>query len=83
MTFECIPLYPVELYWTYETTNSFDNVTVDTISQSKFLKGSSLLHQLILPIATVNDTGNYTCFVQGQYSDSIFQVITLTVLPGE
>ena len=86
MTFECIPSDPdLELYWIYETENSFGNVTTDSISQSEFLSGSSLLHQLILPNATVNDTGNYSCVVQGSPSDGamLFETISLTVLPGK
>ena len=85
ITFECIPSYPdVELYWTYETSSGSGNITIDSISQSRFLNRSSLLHQLILPIANVNDTGNYSCVVPGPPGDCIIsQTIPLTVLPGK
>ena len=84
VTFTCIPSYPdVGLYWTYETSSGNGTITTDNISQSKFLNGSSLLYQLILPIATMNDTGNYSCALRGPLGDhTISQTISLTVLPG-
>ena len=85
VTFECTPSYPdVELYWRYETNSNSGKITIDNISQSKFLNTSSMLHQLILPIATVNDTGNYSCVVPGPPGDrEISQTISLTVLSGK
>jgi len=49
------------------------------------LSESPLLHQLILPVATENDTGNYTCIVQGYYGNDVLihQSASLTVLPGK
>lgn len=85
ITFECIPSDPdLELYWTYETIDSFGSVTVDNISESKFLTESSLLHQLILPNATVNDTGTYRCVIQMPPGDSVIisETVSLTVIPG-
>ena len=84
VTFTCIPSYPdVELYWTYETSSGNGTITTDNISQSKFLNGSSLFHQLILPIATVNDTGSYSCALRGPPGDCVIsQTISLIVLPG-
>ena len=85
VVFECRPSDPnVVLYWTYQTNDGNGSVTIDTISQSRFLSGSPQLHQLILPIATVSDTGIYTCVVQGPLEDDIIsQTISLTVLPGK
>ena len=78
----------IKLYWTYQAVNTDGTVTSTNMSQSKYLTDSSLFHHLILPIAAVNDTGLYTCFVQG-YSDrnvtiskTFSQTISLTVLPG-
>ena len=84
VTFECVPAYPdVELYWIYETSSGNGTITTDNISQSKFLNGSSLLHQLILPIATASDTGSYSCALRGPPGDPVIsQTISLTVLPG-
>ena len=82
VTFECMPSY-LELYWTYETVNGSSTITTDNITESEFLNGSSLLHKLILPIANVSDTGNYTCVLRGPPGDHVIsQTISLTVLPG-
>ena len=85
VTFECIPSDPdLGLYWTYETIDNFGSVIADNISESKFLTKSSLLHQLILPNATVNDTGTYRCVIQMPPGDNtvISETISLTVIPG-
>ena len=86
VTLECGPSYPdIELYWIYETSSGNGTITTDNISQSKFLNGSSLLrlNQLILPIATVSDTGSYSCALRGPPGDPVIsQTISLTVLPG-
>ena len=86
VTFECVPSDDsYEVYWTYQTVNSNGSVTTANISQSKYLTESSLFHHLILPIATVNDTGNYTCIVKGSSdsNETISQTISLTILPGK
>ena len=86
VTLQCIPSDPeLELYWTYETRHDFGTVTVNNISQSRFLNGSSLLHQLILPNTTISDTGNYNCVVPGPPEDSvtISETLSLSVLPGK
>ena len=86
VTLQCIPSDPeLELYWTYETRHGFGTVTVNNISQSRFLNGSSLLHQLILPNTTTSDTGNYNCVVPGPPEDSvtISETLSLSVLPGK
>lgn len=85
VVFECNSSDPnVELYWRYQTNDGNGSVTIDTISQSRFLSESPQLHQLILPIASVSDTGNYTCVVQGPLQDGIIsQTISLNVLPGK
>ena len=85
VTFGCTPSNDdIELYWTYQTVDSDGTVTYTNLSQSKYLAESPLFHHLILPIATVNDAGNYTCIVRGlSDSDVTFsQTISLTVLPG-
>ena len=85
-TFVCAPSDDnIELYWTYQTVNNNGTVTSTNISQSKYLTQSSLFHHLILPIATVNDTGIYTCIVRGSsYGNlAVSQTISLTVLPGK
>ena len=85
-TFVCVPSDDnFELYWTYQTVNNNGTVTSTNISQSKYLTQSSLFHHLILPIATVNDTGIYTCIVRGSsYGNlAVSQTISLTVLPGK
>lgn len=64
VTFECIPSIPnLQLHWTYQLDGSNDTftVTADNIFRTKFLNRSSLLHQLILPISAVSDTGSYHC----------------------
>ena len=86
VTLQCIPSDPkLKLYWTYETSHGFGIVTVNNISQSRFLSGSSLLHQLILPNTTISDTGNYNCVVPGPPEDSvtISETLSLSVLPGK
>jgi len=59
-----MPSDDLELHWTYMTNNGFGSVEINNLSQSKFLNGSKLLHQIILPTTTVSDTGNYTCIVK-------------------
>jgi len=64
-----------------------DNTIINTLSifQSKFISESLLLHQLVLPIATISDTGNYSCVVQTFIPNDntiISQTISLTVIPG-
>ena len=84
-TFVCVPSDDnVELYWTYQIVNSDGTVTSTNISQSKYLTQSSLFHHLILPIATVNDTGLYTCTMREHQccNTATSHVISLTVLPG-
>ena len=82
VTFGCIPFDDdIELYWTYQIVNTDGTVTSTNISQSKYLTNLSLLHHLTLPIATVSDTGFYTCIVRGSCT-TISQTISLTVLPG-
>ena len=86
VTLKCMPsLDDIELYWTYQTVNSDGTVTSTNISQSKYLTQSSLFHHLILPIATVNDTGLYTCIMRGSSDNNVTvsQTILLTVLPGK
>ena len=86
MIIECTPSDPdLELYWTYETSNANGTVTIDTISESKFLSESSLFHQLIIPIATVRDTGSYSCVIPRPPGDNIIisKTISLNVLPGK
>ena len=75
----------VELYWTYQTVNSNGTVTSTNVSQSKYMTQSSLFRHLMLPMATVNDTGLYTCIVRGYYDNNVTvsQTISLTVLPGK
>ena len=85
-TFVCAPSdNDVELYWTYQTVNSNGTVTSTNISQSKYMTESSLFHHLMLPMATVNDTGLYTCIVRGSSDNNVTvsQTISLTVLPGK
>ena len=85
-TFVCAPSdNDVELYWTYQTVNSNGTVTSTNVSQSKYMAQSSLFHHLILPIATVNDTGLYTCIVRGSYDNNVIvsQTISLNVSPGK
>ena len=69
---------------TFTCTPYDDNIEIDNLFQSKFISESPLLHQLILPIATINDTGNYTCIIQRNSENSTIasQTISLTVLPG-
>ena len=86
VVFKCIPSDAnLELYWEFETNNVTGIVTTGDILQSKFLSESPLLHQLILPIATVTDTGNYTCIVRGYSSNNIqaSQTVSLTVIAGK
>ena len=84
VTFECVPSDDsFQLYWTYQTVNANGTVTTTNISQSKYLTESSLFHHLILPIATVNDTGEYSCIVHNNTNAEISQTILLTVLPGK
>ena len=87
--FECTPSDDdIKLYWTYQTVNTNGTVTSTNISQSIYLTNSPLFHRLTLPIATINDTGYYTCFVQEfsegnvTFSQTFSQTISLTVLPG-
>ena len=86
VVFQCTPSDDnLELYWKYQTSYASGIVASNDISQSKFLSESPLLHQLILPVATENDTGNYTCIVQGYYGNDVLihQTVSLTVLPGK
>ena len=84
VTFECVPSDDsFQLYWTYQTVNANGTVTTTNISQSKYLRGSSLFNRLILPIATVDDTGEYSCIVRNNTNAAISQTISLTVLPGK
>ena len=86
VTIECTPSDPdLELYWTYQTSDGNGTVTIDTISETKFLTESSLFHQLIIPIATVRDTGSYSCVIQRPPGDNIIisKMISLNVLPGK
>ena len=84
VVFECMPSPPnIELFWTYQTNNGYGSVTIDTISQSRFLSESSLFHQLILPIATAGDTGNYSCVVRGLPGVNISKPIEVTISPGK
>ena len=86
VTLRCAPSDDdIQLYWTYQTNNTDGTVTSTNISQSKYLTNSSLFYHLTLPIAAINDTGNYTCIVNG-FSNSnvtISQTISLTVLQGK
>ena len=86
ITFECMPSnsddHGVELFWTYETISGRGTIKTENISQSQFLSNSSLLHRLILPIANVNDTGNYSCIVSGLHR-RISQTISLIVVSGK
>ena len=86
VVFKCTPSDAnLELYWEFETNNVTGIVTTGDILQSKFLSESPLLHQLILPIATVTDTGNYTCIVRGYSSNNIqaSQTVSLIVIAGK
>ena len=86
VVFECTPSnVNLELSWEFKTSNATDIVTAADIFQSKFLSESPLLHQLILPIATVADTGNYTCIVRGYSSSNMqaSQTVSLTVMAGK
>ena len=86
VVFKCTPSNAnLELYWEFNTSEDTGIVTADDILQSKFLSDSPLLHQLILPITTVNDTGNYTCIVRGYSSNNMqaSQTVSLTVLAGK
>ena len=82
ITLECMPSVPdTELYWTYDTVSGRGNITTDTLSRSPFLSNSSFLHQLILPIANVSDTGSYSCVVPGPLGER--QTISFIVVPGK
>ena len=86
MIFECVPsVANLELYWTYETNDSFGNITIDNVFQSKFLIESTFLHKLILPIADVSDAGNYSCVIRRPPNDTVIisETISLNVLPGK
>ena len=84
VTFECVPSDDsFQLYWTYQTVNVNGTVTTTNISQSKYLIGSPQFHHLILPIATVDDTGEYSCIVHSNINTTISQTISVTVLPGK
>ena len=86
VVFECTPSnVNLELYWEFKTNNGTGIVTAEDIFQSKFLSESPLLHQLTLPIATIADTGNYTCIVQGYSSSNMqaSQTVSLTVMAGK
>ena len=85
VTFECLPSDPdIELYWRYRTRDgSRRTITVDSISETRFLSESPLLHRLILPNTTVNDEGTYECIAQGPFSSIASDTIELNVLPGK
>ena len=86
VVFKCTPSNAnLGLYWEFKTNSATGIVTADNIHQLKFLSESPLLHQLILPIATVADTGNYTCIVRGYSSNNMqaSQTVPLTVLAGK
>ena len=85
VTFECLPSDPdIELYWRYQTNDgNRGTITVDSISETRFLSESSLLHQLILPNATINDGGIYECVAQEPFSSIASDTIELNVLPGK
>ena len=57
----CLGIYRM---WTYLTVGGAGNLTtLEELNQSRF-QDQPLLEQLILPVATVNDTGNYACIVR-------------------
>lgn len=67
------------------TQNGFGSLTsLEDVNMSRFQSQSPLLHQLVIPVATVNDTGNYTCIVRAFLNTVIIfkQTISLTVTPG-
>ena len=83
ITLGCMPsASDIELYWTYDTDSGGGNITTDTLSRSPFLSNSPLLHQLILPIAIVSATGNYSCVIPEPRGE-ISQTISFTVIPGK
>ena len=84
VTFECLPSDPdIELYWRYQTNGNRGNITIDSISETRFLSELPLLHQLILPNATINDGGIYECVAQEPFSSIASETIVLDVLPGK
>ena len=85
LVFECMLSHPddIELFWTYQTNDGNGSITIDTISQSRFLSESSLLHQLILPITTAGDTGNYSCVVRAPLGVNIYRTIEVNISPGK
>ena len=92
VTLECLPSNSnLNITWRYETINGdsgeiafqFDEGDGDG-RNSIFSIPSSNLHQIIIPVADVADTGSYTCIIQGPPGDSemISETISLTVEPG-
>ena len=84
VTLECLSSDPdIELFWIYRTRDgNRGNITIDSISETRFLSDSPLLHRLTLPSATVSDSGVYTCVAQEPFSSIATAAITLNVLPG-
>ena len=84
VTFECLSSDPnIELFWTYQTNRSSNTITIDNITETRFLSDSSLLHRLTLPSANVSDEGVYRCIAQQPFSSIATETIVLNVLPGE
>jgi len=90
VTLECQPSIAcsdIQRIWTYVTADSSGNITnLGDVKNSRFQSQSSLLLQLTLPVATVSDTGNYTCIVKSSFDDTFVvlnQTISLTVIPSK
>ena len=87
VTFKCQPSIScrdIHRIWTYTTVGGSGSLTtLEEVNQSRFQSQSPSLHQLVLLNATVNDEGNYTCFVKSSDNAIIFNhTISLTVIPG-
>ena len=87
-TLECQPsisCFGIQRIWTYMT--KFDSGSfrsLEDINRSRFQSQSDSLHQLVIPVATVSDTGSYTCLIKNSFSNVIIfnQTISLIVVPG-
>ena len=58
--------------------------SLEDINRSRFQSQSDSLHQLVIPVAIVSDTGSYTCLIKNSFSNVIIlnQTISLIVVPG-
>ena len=92
VTLECLPSNSdLEFVWYYETANDSGPISFQSEGDEdpvplplQFSIPSRNLYQIILPVADITDTGNYTCIIQGPPDDNVVisETISLTVEPG-